>query len=266
MRKTMDEMLSDVFTRLRAQGGITETSPGSVARMFAEVILEQMSPLYDELDLSTTMSAVSTAIGPRLDLVAELVNCVRLPDEPDDDYRARIVNQVSVQQNANLISLRIRALQINGVADVQFKRFTQGAGSFTCYVIPQVFPITNDLLAQIETVMNESAAYGMAFEVKTSTYVPVDLTLNLIFRTKSTSLEREYVRNRVISNVTTYMKELNMGNPIIINEVVQRVMETSEQILDMEIKELRIDSKQYFVKNVEPSLEQQYYLRTISVA
>ena len=34
------------------------------------------------------------------------------------------------------------------------------------------------------------------------------------------------------------MKQLNMGSPIIINEIIQRVMETSEQILDMEFKNL----------------------------
>ncbi|UOE58072.1 baseplate J/gp47 family protein [Cytobacillus oceanisediminis] len=265
MKKTFEEMLEDVLTRLRAQGGITETSPGSVARTFAEVILEEFSPFYDELDLAKAMGFVSTAQGAYLDLVAELINCVRLPEESDMDYRARIVNWVSVQQNANLTSLRIQVLQIDGVADVQFKRFTRGTGSFTCYVIPQVYPIENDLLTRVEAIVDEAAAYGMAAEIKTSEYKPVDINLNLIFTSKTTSLEREYIRNRVITNVGAYMKELNMGTSIIINEIVQRVMETSDQILDMEIKELTIADKQYFIKNVVPSKEERFFLRKISV-
>jgi hypothetical protein len=266
MRKTKDEMLEDVLTRLRVQGGITETSPGSIARMFAEVMLEEFSPFYDELDLVTSMSFVSTSTGAYLDLVGELLNCVRQADESDDNFRARISNQVSVQQTANLISLRLKALQIDGVADAQFKRFTRGTGSFTCYVIPQVYPITNDLLIRVENVLDEAAAYGMNVEVKTSDYKPVDITLNLIFHSKSTSLERQHIRNKVVQNVGAYMKQLNMGSPIIINEIVQRVMETSDQILDMEFKQLVVGEKEYFVKNIEPSLEERYFLRKINVA
>ncbi|MEC2836258.1 hypothetical protein P9Z37_29100, partial [Bacillus thuringiensis] len=73
-------------------------------------------------------------------------------------------------------------------------------------------------------------------------------------------------RNKVVQNVGAYMKQLNMGSPIIINEIIQRVMETSEQILDMEFKKLVVGEKEYFIKNVEPSLEERYFLRKINVA
>lgn len=259
-------MLESVLERLRAQGGITETSPGSIARMFAEVMIEEFDPLYDEIDLMVAMSFVSTARNTYLDLIGELLNCPRQNLESDDDYRARIINQVSVLQSANLIALRLKTLQIEGVADVQFKRYTHGTGSFTCYVIPQEYPITNDLLIRVEDVVNEVAGYGMGIEVKVSDHSPVDIDLRLIFRSNSTSLERQHIRNKVINNVTSYMKELNTGSPIIINEIIQRVMETSEQILDMEIKRIVVNEKEYFIKNIEPSIEEQYFLRKISVA
>lgn len=258
-------MLDSVLARMQASGGITETSPGSIARMFAEVIIEEFSPLYDELDLSAAMSLVSSASGAYLDLVAELVNCIRNTDETDDNFRARISNQVYVVQSANIISLRLRALQIDGVADVQFKRFTQGTGSFTCYVTPQVFPIDNNVLLSVEGVLEEAAAYGMGVGVKVSDYKPVDMTINLIFQSKSTTMEREFIRNQVVTGVTNYMSGLNMGASIIINEIVQRVMDISDQILDLEIKEISISDKQYFIKNIEPSMEERYYLRKISV-
>lgn len=266
MRKSKDEILESVLERLRSQGGITETSPGSIARMFAEVIIEEFNPLYDEIDLMVAMSFLSTAKNSYLDLIGELLNCPRLNLESDEEYRARIANQVTVLQSANLIALRLKTLQIEGVADVQFKRYTHGTGSFTCYVIPQVYPITNDLLIRVEETVNEVAGYGMGIEVKVSDYSPVDIDLHLIFRSNSTSLERQHIRNKVISNVTSYMKELNTGSPIIINEIVQRVMETSDQILDMEIKRIVVNEKEYFIKNIEPYLEEQYILRKISVA
>lgn len=266
MRKSQTEMLEDVLTRLRTQGGITETKPGSIARMFAEIMIEEFSPFYDELNLASAMGFVSSSQGPYLDLMGELLNCLRDAGESDSNYRARIVNQVTIGQSANLTALRLKVLQLNGVADVQFKRYTHGTGSFTCYVIPQVYPISNTLLLQVEQVLDEVAGFGMAIEVKTSEYKPVDINLNLIFHSKTTALEREYLRNQVIVNVTAYMKSLNMGSAIIMNEIVQRVMETSEQILDMEFKQLMIDEKEYFIKNVEPSAEERYFLRKINIA
>ena len=128
MRKSKDEMLEAVLTRLRTEGGITETSPGSIARMFAEVMIEEFSPFYDELDLITKMGFISTSTGGYLDLIGELLNCTRDGDESDDNYRARISNQVSVEQSANLIAIRLKTLRIDGVADAQFKRFTRGTG------------------------------------------------------------------------------------------------------------------------------------------
>ncbi|ARO21531.1 hypothetical protein B2J90_29505 (plasmid) [Bacillus tropicus] len=266
MRKSKNEMLEAVLTRLRTEGGITETSPGSIARMFSEVMIEEFSPFYDELELIIQMGFISTSTGGYLDLIGELLNCTRDGDESDDNYRARISNQVSVEQNANLIAIRLKTLRIDGVADAQFKRFTRGTGSFTCYVTPQVYPIENDLLTRVESVIDEVAAYGMNVEVKTSEYNPVDITLNLIFHSKTTTLERQHIRNKVIQNVGAYMKQLNMGSPIIINEIIQRVMETSDQILDMEFKKLVVNEKEYFIKNVEPSLEERYFLRKINVA
>ncbi|MEK1829020.1 baseplate J/gp47 family protein [Priestia megaterium] len=265
MRKSTDEMLESVLSRLRTQAGITETSPGSIARMFSEIIVEEFGPFYSELDIVAAMSYVSTATGTYLELIGELLNCARLEDETDDNYRARISNQVSVQQSANIIALRLKVLQLDGVADAQFKRFTQGAGSFTCYVIPQVYPVTNDVLIRVEDTLNDVAGYGMGIEVKVSDYKPVDMTFNLIFKSKSTLLEREYFRNQVIQNVTAYMSNLNMGSPIIITDIIQRVKNASDQILDIEFKELVVGDKQYYIKNIEPSLEERYFLRKINV-
>lgn len=265
MMKSTQEMLEDVLVRLRSEGGITETSAGSIARMFAEVLIEEFGPFYGELDLAKSMAYVSSSQGAYLEMIGELLNCPREYLESDENYRARITNQVTVQQNANLTAIRLKALLTQGVADVQFKRYTHGTGSFTCYVTPEIFPIQNNLLARVEQVLEDTAAYGMAFDVKTSEYTPVDVTINLIMNTKSTSLERQHVRSQVQENITAYMNGLAMGETVIVNEIVQRVMETSSSILDLEFKQLMVGEKEYFIKNIEPSLEERFFLRKLTV-
>lgn len=266
MRKTQQEMLDSILSTLRSRDGITETSPGSVARTFSEVITEEFYPFYEELDLMATMSFVSSATGKYLDLIGELLNCKRNDNEGDSDYRARIINQVSVLQNANLIALRIKALQVEGVADVQFKRFTSGTGSFTCYVTPQKFPIDKDVLHKVETVLGDTAAYGIDVAVKVIEETPIDMYVNVIFHSKTTPIEKTHIQNQISDKLTIYMKSLENGAPIIINEISKLIMETSNRILDMEIREIHVNDKNYFVKNIEASINEKYYLRKVSIA
>lgn len=266
MRKTQQEMLDTVLDTLRSRDGITETSPGSVARTFAEVIIEEFHPFYEELDLMVSMSFVSSATGSYLDLIGELLNCKRLEEEEDEEYRARIINQVSVLQTANLTALRIKALQVQGVADVQFRRFTSGTGSFTCYVTPQEFPIDKFVLHEVETVLSDTAGYGIDVTVKVIEETPIDLYINVIFHSKTTPIEKTHIQNQISDKISAYMNSLAKGAPIVINEISRLVMETNSLILDMEIREIYIKDKSYFIKNIEASINEKYYLRKLSVA
>src|SRR5699024_9698699 len=154
-----------------------------------------------ELDLVTAMSYISSSSGVYLEMIGELLSCTREEGETDDNYRARISNQVSVMQNANMIAIRLKALQVPGVADIQLKRFTRGTGSYTCYVVPQVYPIDDNLLIRVEDALNEITAYGSYVEVKVTEYIPVDININLIFSSRAKSIEKEHIRNQVIGNV-----------------------------------------------------------------
>ena len=265
MRKTKQEVLDNILAQLTSRKGITETSAGSVARTFAEIITEEFYGFYEELDAMMLMSYVSTARDSYLDLIGALLNCTRNSGEADNDYRYRITNQVYVVQGGNLTALRIKILQVSGIADVRFKRFTNGAGSFTCYIIPEVFPIAADLINKVQAVVDEVASYGIYGEVKTSTAIPIDMNIQLIFATQTTNAERQTIRQQVVAAVEKYIKSLSMGEGIIINEVIQRTMEISSKITDMQIYNLVVKDVSQYVKNVYPKAEEQYFLRRISV-
>jgi uncharacterized phage protein gp47/JayE len=265
MRKTKTEMLNTVLTSLVDRKGITDVSPGSVARMFTEVLVEEFYQFYEQLDAMMLMTFVSTARGTYLDLIGSLLACTRNVGETDNDYRYRITNQVYVVQGANLTSLRVKVLQVSGVADVEFKRFSNGAGSFTCYVIPETYPISNDVINKVQAEVDATAAYGIYGEVKISTAIPVDFSIQLVFTNQTTNAERQTIRQQAVASVERYTKELLMGSPIIINEVIQRTMDVSAKIMDIQIVSLTVNEVNQYVRNLYPKTEEQYFLRRISV-
>src|SRR5690242_17062646 len=97
-----DQIFTRVLQRLKDETEIVEDDPGSLARAICDIFSEEFAMFYDQLDLTTTMGLVGSSTGPLLDLVAELVNCVRLTGESDDNYKARIVNQVYSIAGGNL--------------------------------------------------------------------------------------------------------------------------------------------------------------------
>lgn len=258
-------MLNDILTTLVTKKSVTDVSAGSVARTFAEVLIEEFYQFYEQLDAMTVMSFVSTARNSYLDLIGQLLACTRNTGESDEDYRYRITNQVYVVQGGNLTSLRIKILQLDGVADVEFKRFTNGAGSFTCYVIPEQYPITNDLINKVQAEVDTTASYGIYGEVKVSTAIPVDVTIQLVFSNQTINAERQNIRQKVVASIENYVKGLVMGGPIIINEIIQQTMDASTKIIDMQIVNLSVSDTSQYVRNVYPKAEEQYFLRKISV-
>lgn len=266
MRKSQKEMLDTILQQLITRQGITEITPGSVARTFSEVITEEFYPFYEELDTGLMMSYVSTSRGSYLDLIGQLLDCKRIPEESDSDYRYRISKQVYVVQGANLTALRLEILKIKGVADISFKRFTHGAGSFTCYVIPTEYPITNDIIAKVQAKVDEVAALGIYGEVKTSLAIPVDIAMQIIFQNATTNPERQTVRQQISAGIERYINDLGMGQPIIINEVIEQAMGTNRKIVDMQIVQLVVNDVQQYIRNIYPKSEEEYYLRRISVS
>ena len=265
MRKSKQEMIDSILTQMATRQGITETSAGSIARTFVEIMTEEFYPFYEELDSQTMMAYVSTARGSYLDLIGALLNCTRFDEESDADYRARIVNQVYVAQGANIIALRIGVLAVDGVADVEFTRFTNGAGSFACYIIPESFPITNELIDNVQAVIDEKCGYGIYGEAKAATAIPVDISIQLVFNTQTSNAERQSVRQTVSSSVEKYINQLGRGAAIIINEIIEQTMSSSSKIVDMQIYQLSVSDVEQYVRNLYPRAEEQYFLRRISI-
>lgn len=264
--KTRAEILSSILRRLQEDTPITDVNPGSIARTFAEVLSEEFYEFYNRLELASTMNFVSTATGIYLDMIGKLLNCTRLSGEDDESYRARIVNQVYVVQGANQTAIRLRALSVPGVRDVILQEYTQGTGSFTVYVITEDPSSPQEVLNAVEDEVNQAKAYGVYAEVKAPVLIPVELMVRLLFSNDVQDLERAAIRQSVSRNIKVYVDSLLPGDPLIVNELIQRIMDTSDKIQDCEIQVLKVNDVERFVSNVYTDIGERLILETIEVA
>lgn len=75
--KSKSEILSQIMNSLSRNAGITNTSPGSIARAFADAVSDQIGDLYTILKYNMDQTMISTASGRNLDLIGELYSVQR---------------------------------------------------------------------------------------------------------------------------------------------------------------------------------------------
>lgn len=265
MKKSREEILNDLDYRLRSMTDITSTEPGSVARTFLEVLTEEFYEFYTELELAVTMGFVSTATGRYLDMIGALLNCERQADETDENYRARIVSQVYVVAGANLTAIRLKALTVEGVKDIVFKEYSHGAGSFTCYVITNDAQTSLATLNAVQAALDEAKAYGIYAEAKTPVLIPVELMVRLIFSNDAGAAEKTTIRQSIVREVTEYIDNVEMGEMIIINELIQRIMDVSTKIKDLDIYGLKVNGISRYVNNVSAKWDEKFILDALDI-
>lgn len=81
--RTKDEIVVRILNSLEQNANITSTSPGSIARAFADAFGTEMYYLYESFREAVNQTSLSTASGRGLDLIGELYNVRRrvLSDE-----------------------------------------------------------------------------------------------------------------------------------------------------------------------------------------
>lgn len=265
MQKSRQEILDDLLQRLQTSTSVTAADPGSIARTFIEVLTEEFYDFYNELDLNATMGFVSTASGRYLDLVGSLLDCIRNSGESDSNYRARITQQVYTVAGGNQASIRLKALAIDGVRDIVMRQYTNGAGSFTVHVITDDPTTPLSILNQVQTAVNDAKAYGVYAEVKSPVLIPMEIQVRLVFSSDAGVAQKTTIRQQVVKEIKDYCDSLILGDPFVINEVIQRAMDVSNSIQDIDIYSMKVDSASRFVGNVQTNWDERLVLDVLDI-
>lgn len=260
--KTYSELLDIAFLRLVSSGTITNLSKGGIARTLTEVFCELVTGVYEDLNLALTMSYLSSATGNNIDLIGYMLNCTRLDGESDENYKYRITQQVYVAVGANETSIRLKCLSIQGVRDIVIKEYTRGTGSFSIYVIPESSQDINTILPIVQATIEENKGLGIRGAAISPKLIPIDMTIRLI--SKDSSLP-DRIKNDVRYQIAYYIESLSVGDPLIITELIQRIMDTSDYIQDIQFLELYVSGKQSLFVNQTCYWDEKFYPNEIVV-
>ena len=228
-------------TKIRMEEVGFSTTPGSIAKLFADILNKNISDFYEVLTLNHIQSFVTTATGSFLDAIGVLLNCTRLTGETDTDYRKRITHQCLTLANANETAIRLAALSVDGVEDVTMKRYSHGPGSFT--VVPIVTNNSTTVLSAVKDAILKTSSYGEKITIKLPDHKLVKMSVSLIYSTNTSDIEKQNIAVSVREQIIKYVNSLKTGDSLIINELTQRIMQTDDNIINYSCNSLNINNE-----------------------
>jgi uncharacterized phage protein gp47/JayE len=150
--------------------------------------------------------------------------------ESDADFRYRISKQVTASERANETAIRLAALSVPGVADVETVPYVRGLGTYGAYIKSLDARVSDDLVSSVQQSINLVQSYGnRGFSLKPRE-IGVEMELTLTFRETMTTRDRTDISRTVVGVVYDYVNNLDIGEDFIVNEVVQRVMQVDDRI------------------------------------
>lgn len=162
--------------------------------------------------------------------------------EKDTNYRFRLANQVVSAEAANETAIRLAALIVPGVADVTILPFFKGVGSYDMLIKSTTPRPPDGLLLTVQDAIRRVTAQGIISSVRAPVDVGMSLVATLTFRKAISQTEAGNISGTVTSNITDYINNLDIAEDFVVNEVVERIMATSDQIKDVGVPNKPLDS------------------------
>ena len=243
--KDFDSLTKEIYDKMSDVGFCV--TPGSIAKLFVDIISKYISEFYDDLVSIHMLSFLSTSNGKYVDMIGALVNCQRNVDETDDSYKSRITSQVEYLAKANELCIRMSALSVEGVQDVVLKKYSHGPGSFT--VIPLTENYSDTIKDKLLKTIEENASCGEKIIVKPPIYKEVKLDINLIIKSTVDSRKIQNINIMVASAIDKYINSINIGETLIINKLTNAIMSASDDIINYSFNSFKINNKECLLIN-----------------
>lgn len=227
--KTFSELKQEATKQLHAVG--FSTTPGSIAKLFMNIVNQNIANLYSTLTVNHLRAFVTTSDGEALDDIGVLLQCKRLANESDDNYKARIVKQCLVLATSNETAIRLTALVVDGVKDVTLKPYSMGAGTFTVIIFVEDDSDPNAVISAVKNKLESVHGYGIRYNVITPTLTYVSIRQRLFINDSVSDVTKQEIKYKVQLELTKYLSNLKIGESIYTDAITKTIMNVSPYII-----------------------------------
>lgn len=177
--------------------------------------------------------------------------------ESDDSYRVRIIKEIRRSAGGTSEAVRFAALALQGVRDAKINTAPYGLGSFEVLVTPEDNRLAAGVIARAREAIEKVSPVGVRYFVKEPNYITVEIHANVVVNSRLAPDQYAAVGRRAEIGIIRYLNRLLTGEELVYHQLVQSIMEASEQITDVSFSQLSIMGSQVLRRNYTPEQDQQ---------
>lgn len=178
--------------------------------------------------------------------------------ESNENLRYRMSNAPLLLATSSVNAIKSAITVVPGVSDLMVVPYDQGVGSVGIRIIPTSNVLTEDLADQVAMLASSVRAAGDYLHVVGPEYCKVQISVQLVFVEGVSEGVKKDLITPVENSILKYLSELRMGQAFILNEMIQRVMDVSENILDMEVRCYNFRGRPQALRNFIPYEDEVY--------
>lgn len=150
--------------------------------------------------------------------------------EIDANYRFRLSQRVVEAQGANPTAIQLTALTVPGVADLVYLPYHRGIGTSDLILKSTTPVITNSLITAVQEAVDQATSAGNTTKVRGPVEVGIALVATLTLNQAVSIDTQTQIINNATNNVINYINSLDIGQELILNQIVERILSTSSVI------------------------------------
>lgn len=153
--------------------------------------------------------------------------------ESDDNFRYRIQKEKISAEAGNETAIRLGILMVPGVADVVRIPYARGVGT-TDWLIKSISPVAPEsLILAVQTVVDSIQSTGTGNIVRSPNIVGLEMSFPLKYKGTLQDRDKDKIKAEVRKKISDYVNNLNIGENLIIDQIVRIVLNSSDQIESM---------------------------------
>jgi hypothetical protein len=236
---------ADALNGIIPAGTIVSSSNGSIRYQVTQSVILGLN------DVSVVASVASINTGSGVNIGANILqthnlnvtnllttNIVPISNasdmQGDTEYKQFLAGAVTAAEAANPTAVRLAALSVQEVSDIRITRYYNGIGTFGVLVIGTTPIVSNSTLNDVANAIALVTSTGEWGAVRPPRYVGIEIGAKLIFSSNATDTDKVSITSTATDTLYNYVNNIPLGQGIVRNEVIQRIMDTSSLIIDVD--------------------------------
>lgn len=153
--------------------------------------------------------------------------------ETDDNYRYRIQKEKISSEAGNETAIRLGLLVIPGIANVVRVPYSRGIGTCDWLISSTSVIVSQELLSLAQDVINSKQSVGMSNIAKSPVLIGTEFSFSITYKGRLEDRQKEQIKASIKSNISEYINNLEIGQPLILDQVVRIVLSSSDLIESM---------------------------------